>query len=127
VAEIHGEAENFEDALASVQLAFAAIGNRERGTQQSELHRLEGALLHASTPSRPKEAERALRRAVELARQQQARLPELRALVTLGHLLADEGRAQEIREELTDRIGWFTEGLYSPDLREARALLETIS
>jgi predicted ATPase len=46
------------------------------------------------------------------------------ASITSG---AAEGRRAEARELLAPVYGWFTEGLDTPDLREAKALLEELS
>ena len=48
----------------------------------------------------------------------------MRAAVSLARLLADQGRRDEARELLAPIYGWFTEGFGTPDLREAKALLD---
>jgi predicted ATPase len=48
----------------------------------------------------------------------------LRAAVNLARLLADQGWRDEAREALAPIYGWFTEGFDTPDLREAKALLD---
>jgi len=68
-------------------------------------------------------AEANARRALELARRDSAKAFELRAAMSLSHLLHDTGRRDEARTVLHDTYGWFTEGFATKDLREARALL----
>ena len=67
------------------------------------------------------------RRAIEMARGQQAKSWELRATVSLCRMWQQQGRREEARQRLAEIYGWFTEGLDTPDLREARALLEKLS
>ena len=90
---------------------------------EAELHRLKGELLMIEGPDNVVEAERSLRTAIEVARQQGARLFELRATVSLARLMADQDRHDEARVMLTDIYSWFTEGFDIPDLIEAKALL----
>jgi predicted ATPase len=96
-------------------------GHRER---EAELHRLEGISLIGL--NRLEEAENALERALLTARRQQARAYELRSGTSLAQLWAEQGRRSEARALLGPLYGWFTEGLNTPDLKEARALLDAI-
>jgi len=48
----------------------------------------------------------------------------LRATTSLAQLLRDEGKRREARELLAPVLGWFTEGFDTPDLKEAKALLD---
>ena len=48
----------------------------------------------------------------------------MRAAVSLARLLADQGRRDEARELLAPIYGRFSEGFDTPDLREAKALLD---
>ena len=49
---------------------------------------------------------------------------ELRAAVSLARLRRDQGRYAEARDLLPPVYGWFTEGFDTPDLKEAKALLD---
>ncbi|HUK06663.1 MAG TPA: adenylate/guanylate cyclase domain-containing protein [Stellaceae bacterium] len=71
-------------------------------------------------------AEEALRAALDAARGQGARSPELRASTSLARLWRDQGKRSEARELLAPIYGWFTEGFDTPDLKEAKALLEEL-
>jgi len=51
---------------------------------------------------------------------------ELRAAVDLARLLSAQQRQAEARALLAPVYGWFTEGFETPDLQEAKALLETL-
>jgi predicted ATPase len=93
---------------------------------EPELHRLKGACLATHRPERRAEAEEGHRRAIAVARVQQARLYELRAATGLARLWRDDGRHGEARDLLAPIYGWFTEGLDAPDLQTARSLLDTL-
>jgi len=64
------------------------------------------------------------RTALDVAREQGTRGFELRAAVSLARLLRDQECCQEARDLLAPICGWFTEGFDTPDLREAKALLD---
>ena len=70
------------------------------------------------------EAEAILRASIDCARQQQARSWELRSSTTLATLLLSHGKSNEARSLLTPICQWFTEGADTPDLAEARGLLQ---
>jgi adenylate cyclase len=46
--------------------------------------------------------------------------------VSLCRLWQQQGKLEEARQLLTEIYGWFTEGFDTPDLRDARALLEEL-
>jgi predicted ATPase len=91
-----------------------------------EQYRLRAELLLLG-PGSEAEAEASLHQALELARNQKSRSLELRAAVSLARLLQKQGRVAEGRGLLAECYAWFTEGLDTPDLQEARALLEELS
>jgi len=72
------------------------------------------------------EAETWLRRALTIARHQQAKSLELRAAMSLARLLQRQGKRDAARELLASIYAWFTEGFDTVDLQEARALLEEL-
>jgi predicted ATPase len=91
---------------------------------EAELHRLKGQLLlrqgHCAA------AEELYRRAFNIAREQEAKLWELRAAASISRLRRDQGHRGEARDLLAPIYGWFTEGFATPDLREAKALLDEL-
>jgi predicted ATPase len=91
---------------------------------EGELHRLAGELLVLRDSH--EEAEARMRRALELARSQNARSPELRAAVSVARLLASRGREAEGRVLVAEVYGSFTEGFDTHDLQGARALIEEL-
>jgi DNA-binding winged helix-turn-helix (wHTH) protein/tetratricopeptide (TPR) repeat protein len=64
--------------------------------------------------------------AMALARKQAAKSMELRAATHLARLRQGQGNVAEARALISDVYGWFTEGFDTPDLRDARALIETL-
>jgi len=51
----------------------------------------------------------------------------MRAATSLARLWCDQGKRSEARDLLAPVYGWFTEGFDTPDLKEAKALLHTLS
>ena len=62
-----------------------------------------------------------------MARHQGAKSLELRTAISLTQLWRNQGKQQAARELLTPIYAWFTEGFDTPDLKEAKALLEQLS
>jgi predicted ATPase len=88
---------------------------------EAELRRFEGIALYGLNRSR--EGQNALEEAMRIARKQQAKAYELRAVTSLARSWGAQGRRAEARELLAPVYGWFTEGFDTADLKEAKALL----
>ncbi|HOG45478.1 MAG TPA: AAA family ATPase, partial [Anaerolineae bacterium] len=117
------------EGLGAVDEALALVERTGERCCEAELHRLRGELLAQAPGAGPgvaREARACLRRAIEVARRQGARGWELRATMSLARLLDSQGRRAEAQEMLAAIYGWFTEGFDTADLREARALLDTL-
>ena len=71
-------------------------------------------------------AEACFRRALALAREQSAKMWELRAATSLACLWQREGRSDEASALLTPIYSWFTEGFDSADLKDANALRDQL-
>ena len=69
-------------------------------------------------------AEACFQRAVEISRRQAGSALELRAVASLVRLWLAQGRAAEARAQLAPVLERLSEGRDTPDLREARELLE---
>lgn len=82
-------------------------------------------MLILPTPD-PEGAERCFERAIEQSRENSARSLELRAATSLARLWQKQGKREEARTLLADIYGWFTEGFDTEDLKEAKAVLETV-
>ena len=86
------------------------------------------------------QAEACFRKAIDIARQQQAKSLELRAIMSLARLhhdqasrlasrhtqLAARSTRAEIHKMLSEVYNWFTEGLDTADLREAKTLRDAL-
>jgi predicted ATPase len=72
------------------------------------------------------EAEACFQQALDVARLQEAKSLELRAAMSLSRLWQQQGKQAEARELLVPVYGWFTEGFDTPDLLEAKVLLEEL-
>ncbi len=73
------------------------------------------------------EAEACFRQAIDVAQRQSAKSLELRAVVSLSRLWQSQGKKDEARQLLAEIYGWFTEGFDTADLKEAKALLDTLN
>ena len=93
---------------------FAAELNRQKG----------GLLLRQRNADAAKEL---YLKALSIAWEQEAKLWELRAAVSLARLRRDQGRSTEGRDLLAPVYDWFTEGFGTPDLIEAKALLKELT
>jgi predicted ATPase len=91
----------------------------------AELNRCKGQLLLRQR--HPEAAEELYRKALSIAREQEAKLWELRAAASLARLRRDQGRRAEAGDLLAPIYGWFTEGFDTPDLKEAKALLDELA
>jgi predicted ATPase len=72
-------------------------------------------------------AEADLKRAITVAKSQQSRLFHLRAACDLARLWRDQGKTAKAHDLLAPVHSWFTEGFGTPDLKDARALLDELS
>jgi len=72
------------------------------------------------------EAEARFRRALDVARRQEAKSLELRAAMSLARLWQQQGKRAEAYDLLAPIYGWFTEGFDTADLQEAKVLLEEL-
>ena len=83
--------------------------------------------LHSSfSTHRSEEAEACFLKAIEIARQQQAKSWELRATMSLSRLWPQQGKRKEAHALLAEIYGWFTEGFDTKDLQD-EALLEELA
>jgi predicted ATPase len=95
---------------------------------EADLYRLKARmLLLGQEPNASLLAQSLLTNALTIARSQSARSLELRAARNLAELWRDQGKRDEARELLAPVYGWFTEGFDTLDLKEAKALLDTLA
>jgi predicted ATPase len=68
-----------------------------------------------------------LHQALTVARRQQAKALELRAAMSLSRLWQQQGKQTEAYQLLAEIYGWFTEGFDTPDLQDAKVLLDALA
>jgi class 3 adenylate cyclase/tetratricopeptide (TPR) repeat protein len=116
----HGE------ALARITKAFKLLAYGRDVAFAAELHRTRASLLLSADASQFDAADADLRRALDIAHQQEALSLQLRAARDLALLLAERGERQEAADLLAPIYAAFTEGFDTLDLREAKALLDEL-
>jgi len=110
-----------DEGLSTVSEGLAWGARTEQRMEDPELHRLRGELLLRTGESAQALAE--FHEAIQLAWRSGARCMELRAFLSLCHLLRAQGRGQEARRLLAERLESLPPGLDSPELRVARVVL----
>ena len=126
LSEIYLNAGKKKDGLAVVDEALPQIEKMGGWMEEPEVHRLKGELLLLDEAMEG-EAEACFQRAIEVAKEQQAKSWELRATMSLCRLLQKQGRQEQALRMLAEIYNWFTEGFDTPDLQEAKSLLEALS
>jgi predicted ATPase len=120
--EIAGQ---IEEAVILVDDALQIVERTGGRWFAAELSRHKGQLLLQQGHSEA--AEELYRKALSIAREQEAKLWELRAAMSLARLRRDQGRHAEARDLLAPVYGWFTEGFDTADLKKAKALLDELT
>jgi tetratricopeptide (TPR) repeat protein len=108
-------------------LAEAAeiIETTEERVSEAALHRVRGELLDAT--GNQTAAEQSYHQALAVARRQSAKVWELRAATSLARFWRDQGKRTEAGDLLAPIYGWFTEGLDTPVLQDAKAHLDELA
>jgi TOMM system kinase/cyclase fusion protein len=132
LAEAYGKMGQVEEGLALLAEALDMADKTGERVNEAELYRLKGELtlksrVQGSKSNVQEEAEGYFHKAGEVARRQQAKSLELRAAMSLARLWQQQGKKDEARQMLADIYGWFTEGFDTADLKEAKALLDSLA
>jgi predicted ATPase len=148
LAEVYGKAGLAEEGLSALSEALMLMNKTGERWCEAELYRLKGQLTlqkfqvssfklnkvqgpkssktknQIPNPKSQEEAEACFLKAInKIARKQQAKSLELRAVMSLSQLWRSQGKKEEARQMLSDIYNWFTEGFDTKDLQEAKALL----
>jgi len=83
-------------------------------------------LLESSSGSATADAELFHKRALQTARDQDAKWFVLRSASGLARFWGERGNQQQARHLLASVYDWFTEGFDTLDLRDAKALLDEL-
>ena len=117
---------NVEEALKTVQKAIDHAERHDEHWYESVLYRMRGELLALGGTHTAEAAEADFSRALDIARGQGAKMLELQAAVRLHALCLENGRPEPSRTALKAAYELFApDALDTPDLQEARVLLES--
>jgi len=106
--------------------ALALAEAKEQHFSTASLHHTLGEICLDRTEPDESEAARHFDRALEVARAQHASFYELQSATSLARVLHGQGRTDEARALLQPLYDSFTEGFDTPDLKDARALLDEL-
>jgi adenylate cyclase len=127
LGELYAAAGRQDDALGILETALGFSREKDQHFWDAELYRLKGEVLLRANAAACDEAEGLFHSALTVARTQGAKSLELRAAASLARLWQRQGRTGEARGLLAPIYDWFTEGFETPDLQEAKALLDGLS
>jgi predicted ATPase len=128
LAQALGKAGRIEEGMAAVAEAMELATQTAEGHFKAEARRVKGELLlQTQSEGREVAAETCFQEALAIARQQSAKLWELRAATSLARLWQKQVKQEEARALLGEIYGWFTEGFDTADMKDAKALLENLS
>ncbi len=143
LAWAYDRAGNATEGLQVLAAALAQVDKSGERLWEAELWRLKGRLLLKSkvgdaklsfskslgreTQRRAPEAEACFQKAIQVARRQNAKSLELRAVIDVSQLWREQGKLKKAQRALAGIYNWFTEGFDTLDLREAKTLLDEIS
>ncbi len=113
-------------ALSIVNRALENVYATNEHRWEAEIHRVKGNILVALDEGSAQDIEQHFSRAIETAKNQEARWFELRAAVDLARYWCEHARDNEARDLLNPLYSRFTEGFDTKALREAKALLASM-
>jgi predicted ATPase len=126
LVQAHAALGQFDDARRCIGEAMSAMDATKETWWQSETMRLAGEIALLAGEPDPAGIEAYFLRALDIARAQRAKSFELRAAMSMAQLWRSQGKVKQARELLAPVYRWFTEGFDTRDLKEARALLDTL-
>jgi predicted ATPase len=127
LAEAYLQGGRYADGVKQVDLALATALEIGDEGYIPKMHMVRASLLAHLGRSNVEAAEMSLQQGIAVSRTQGARGWELRASTNLARLWRDQGQRTEARDLLAPIYRWFTEGFDTPDLKEAKSLLDALS
>jgi hypothetical protein len=128
-----------EKGVATVAEALRLVDKNDERLYEAEVYRIKGELVLQPSVRGPTsaiahrtetrihtleaDAEQCFTKAIDIARTQQAKSLELRAVMSLSRLWQHQGKSVEARQMLAEIYSWFREGFDTKDLQEAKTLL----
>jgi class 3 adenylate cyclase/DNA-binding winged helix-turn-helix (wHTH) protein/predicted ATPase len=126
LAEAAGQVGQVEEGLRLLTETLTVLEASGRGDLLAETYRLQGTLLLRQTVPDAAQAAACFQRALTIARRQQARSWELRTTLSLSRLWQRQDKHAAAYQMLAEIYRWFTEGFDTPDLQEAKVLLDEL-
>lgn len=127
LAELYLDDGQHTKALETLESARNHMKRTDERLWEAEIARLDGLALLAGGTDMGERAEACFNQALEMARGQGAKWLELRTAVSLARLAHARGNPDYARNLLAPVYDSFTEGFDTPDMRDAKALLEQLT
>ena len=122
----HAELGQFDDAWRYISEAITTVKTTKEKWFEAEASRVAGEITLKSPEPDAAKAQAFFERSLATARGQQAKSWQLRAAMSMARLWRDQGKPRQALELLAPIHGWFTEGLDTADLKEARMLIKIL-
>jgi class 3 adenylate cyclase/predicted ATPase len=127
LAVAYAEINQFDEAWRCIGEAMRTAETTKERWCEPDIHRMAGEIALMSKVPDASKAEACFELALVIARDQQAKSWELRAAMSMARLWRDQGKRQQAHDLLAPVYCWFTEGLDTLDLKDAKALLEQLN
>jgi predicted ATPase len=125
LADAYGRVALPQEGMQRLEEAARLVEMTNERWAEAEMHRIRGTLFVAANDTEAAQA--SYHQALKIARRQSAKFWELRAALDLARLWCDQGKRIVARDLLASVYGWFTEGLDTPVLQDAKALLDELA
>jgi predicted ATPase len=126
LARAHADLQQFSAARHCIDEARTMIEVSGERWCEAEVLRVAGETVLMQSRVDVATAESHFERALAIARAQAAKSWELRSAMSMARLWCKQRKPYQARELLAPIYGWFTEGFDTPDLKEAKALLDDL-
>jgi predicted ATPase len=127
LAMAHAMLGQYHESRHHICQAMATIEATGETLWSAEVDRLAGEIALLLPSPDVAAAQAHFERAISTARQQQAKSWELRASTSLARLWSDQNQREQARELLVSISRRFTEGFETHDMKQATALLKSLS
>jgi class 3 adenylate cyclase/predicted ATPase len=127
LADMFARSGDNEAALSIVEKSLAGLDDVTGRSWEAELYRQRAQILVALGPKRERDAERNLKKAIDVARLQNAKSFELRAAAGLAALWNSQNENAKARDLIEPVYSWFSEGQDTEDLRRAYEVQMAVS
>jgi len=127
MAEACMQAGRYTEGLTHIDRALHVASRSREEWYTPRLYQVRAEILINVRGPGDDGVEQTLRHALAVARQHDARGWELKVATTLARLWHNGGRPEQARALLSSIYNWFTEGFDTPDLKEAKALLDELT